>query len=66
MGEIEKDGRVLVIRRIHVTYRLRVADEHREAVEKVHGFHADYCPIARSFRGAIAISTSLEMQPLGE
>jgi organic hydroperoxide reductase OsmC/OhrA len=55
-----------VIRRIHVTYRLRIAEDHRETAEKVHGFHADYCPIARSFRGAIAISTSLEMEPLGE
>ena len=66
MGEIEKDGRVLVIRRIHVTYRLRIADDQRETADKVHGFHADFCPVARSFRGAIAISTSLEMTPLGE
>jgi organic hydroperoxide reductase OsmC/OhrA len=66
VGEIEKDGRVLVIRRIHVTYRLRVADEHRETAEKVHGFHADFCPVARSFKGAIEISTSLVMAPLGE
>ena len=55
-----------MIRRIHVTYRLRIAEDLRGTAEKVHGFHADYCPIARSFRGAIAISTSLEMEPLGE
>lgn len=62
MGEIEKDGKVLVIRRIHVTYRLTgVTDDQYEAVERVHGFHADYCPVARSIRDSIEVSTSYEL-----
>ena len=61
-GEIEKDGKVLIIRRIHVKYHLKVDAEQRETVERVHGFHADYCPVARSIRDAIDISTSLEME----
>lgn len=58
-GEIEKDGRVLVIKRIHVKYLLKVAPEHHETVERVHGFHADYCPVARSIRDSIDITTEL-------
>lgn len=55
------DGRVLVIRRIHVTYRLKgVAEEDHPTVERVHGFHADHCPVARSFRESIAITTEIE------
>ena len=62
MGEIEKDGKVLVIKRIHVTYRLAAAeDADRETIDRVHGFHADYCPVARSIRGSIDVSTSLEL-----
>jgi len=51
---------VLVIRRIHVTYTLRGVDPgRREVVERVHGFHADFCPVARSIGAAIDISTEL-------
>jgi organic hydroperoxide reductase OsmC/OhrA len=61
-GEIEKDGNVLVIRRIHVTYHLKVPPEQRETAERVHGFHARYCPVARTIEGCVEISTSLEME----
>jgi uncharacterized OsmC-like protein len=60
-GEIEKDGNVLVIKRIHVTYHLKTAPENREIVERVLGFHADFCPVARTVRGSIDITTSLEI-----
>lgn len=63
-GEVEKDGRVLVIKRIHVTYNLKVAQEHRDTVQRVHGYHAQYCPVARSIEGSIEISTSLVMEDL--
>ncbi len=60
MGEIEKDGKVLVIKRIHVEYELAgVAEDDREKVDRVLGFHADYCPVARSIRDSIAITTAL-------
>ncbi len=58
---MELDGKVLVIKRIHVTYTLRDVDEaDKPAVERVLGFHADYCPVARSIRDAITITTALE------
>ncbi|MBA0124450.1 OsmC family protein [Haloechinothrix sp. YIM 98757] len=57
-GEIELDGKVLVIKRIHARYRLIVdSDVDTSVVERVHGFHADKCPVARSIRDAITIST---------
>ena len=60
MGEIEKDGKVLVIRRIHMTYDLAgTHDDQRETVERVLGFHADYCPVARSIRDSIEITTEV-------
>ncbi|MDX1449984.1 MAG: OsmC family protein [Acidimicrobiia bacterium] len=61
MGEVEKDGRVLILRRIHVTYHLSgVAEDQKDAVERVHEFHARYCPVARSIEGSIEITTELE------
>ena len=62
MGEIEKDGSVLVIKRIHVIYRLKINSELRETAEKVHGFHADFCPVARSIKGCVDITTELKME----
>jgi uncharacterized OsmC-like protein len=55
---------VLVVRRIHVTYRLKISPEHRETAERVLGFHADFCPVARTIRGCVEISTALEMMDL--
>jgi len=51
-----------VIKRIHVTYHLKVKPELRETAEKVHGFHADFCPVARSIKGCIDITTELQME----
>ena len=59
-GEIELEGKVLVLKRIHVTYTgLTVTDEDAEKVERVLAVHADGCPVARSLKGAIEISTRL-------
>ena len=52
---------MLVIERITVTYRLRgVPEDRREEVERVHGFHARSCPVARSLDGGIDVQTRLE------
>ena len=59
-GEIEKDGSVLVVKRIHVEYELKgVAPEQHETIERVLDFHADKCPVARSISPQIAITTSV-------
>ena len=53
-----------MIKRIHATYTLQVAPEHRDTAQRVHGFHADFCPVARSLKGSIDISTELRMVDL--
>jgi uncharacterized OsmC-like protein len=50
-----------VIRRIHVHYKLSAGGADPEIVEKVHSLHADRCPVARSIRDSIDISTSYEL-----
>jgi len=61
---VEKDEDVLIIKRIYVTYHLKLATDQRETAERVHGFHVRFCPVARSIGDCIAISTSLEMEEL--
>lgn len=51
---------MLVLKRIHVTYTgLQVGEQDREKVERVLRVHADACPVARSIRGAIEVTTAL-------
>jgi uncharacterized OsmC-like protein len=61
-GEVELSDGVLVLRRIHVRYRIE-ADRHTDLdqVERVHGFHRARCPVARSIGGAVDITTSYEV-----
>ena len=54
----------MVIKRIHVPYHLKLNPEQRETAEKVHSFHADYCPVARTMKGCVDISTDLKMENL--
>ena len=61
VGEVEAEKKVLILRRIHVTYRLRAPASQREVVERVHGFHARFCPVYRSLTPAIDITTRLEL-----
>lgn len=47
-----------MLKRIHVRYLLTVGSGVDLAVvERVHGFHAGKCPVARSIGDAIAITT---------
>jgi len=55
---------VLVIKRIHVTYHLKLKPDQRETAERVHGFHAEKCPVARTIKGCVDISTELVMEDL--
>ena len=51
---------MLVIRRIHVKYHLTCDPAQREMATRVLGFHADFCPVALTLKGCIAITTELE------
>jgi uncharacterized OsmC-like protein len=65
VGEVELDGKILVIKRIHVAYMLRGAgdadEETRAKIDRSHARHAEFCPVARSIRDSIEITTSLEL-----
>lgn len=63
-GEIEKEGRVLVVKRIHVDYHLKLAPENREAALRTHELHADSCPVARTLKGCVQITTQLMMEDI--
>jgi uncharacterized OsmC-like protein len=53
---------VLVIRRIRVRYRLTLRADQREAAERAHAAHQARCPVARTLRGAVEITTALELE----
>lgn len=50
---------MLVLRRIHLRLELRAPPEQRPVAERVHGIYADSCPLYRSLRAAIAITSEL-------
>lgn len=52
---------MLVLRRIHVRYRLQAPRDQWETAQRVHGFHADFCPMYLSVKGSIAVTTELEL-----
>jgi uncharacterized OsmC-like protein len=56
---------VLVVRRIQVTYRLVADEAQRATVERVLGFHADRCPVARTIGGCVDLTTTVELLPEG-
>ena len=59
-GEVELEGKVLVLKRIEVTYSgLSVQDDERDKVDRVVAVHAEGCPVARSLKGAVEITTRL-------
>ena len=59
VGEVELEDNVLVIRRIHVVLQLMAPESHREIANRVHGFFADRCPVYRTLKPAISITTEL-------
>ncbi len=64
VGEVELEDNVLVIRRIHVILKLKTEESHRETADRVHGFFADRCPVYRTLKPAIAMTTELVFEEL--
>jgi uncharacterized OsmC-like protein len=54
---------VLIIRRIHTKLTLKADQAHWETAQRVHGFFADKCPVYRSLKNAIALTTELILEP---
>lgn len=62
-GEVELDGKVMILKRIHVRYLLKADPANREAIDRVLEHHVANCPVARSLMPSIEITTSLELIP---
>jgi uncharacterized OsmC-like protein len=60
VGEVETEGKVLVVKRIRQVFHLTADEKDRDTIERVLGVYADYCPVARSIKGSIEISSELE------
>jgi uncharacterized OsmC-like protein len=63
VGEIEVESKVLVIKRIKQTFHLTADEGERETIERVLGVYADSCPVARSVKGSIEITSELDFTP---
>jgi uncharacterized OsmC-like protein len=64
VGEVELDDGVLVIRRVHVVLKLKAEETQRETAYRVYGFFADRCPVYRTLKPAITITTELLFEAL--
>lgn len=63
IGEVEAEGKVLVIKRIKQVFRLTASEDDRQKIERVLGVYADSCPVARSLKGSIEITSELDFTP---
>ena len=61
VGEIEVENKVLVIKRIRQVFHLTAKEQDREKIERVLGIYADGCPVARSVKDSIEISSELDL-----
>ena len=58
---METEGKVLVVKRIRQLFHLTADAEDRDTIERVLEVYADSCPVARSIKGSIEISSELEL-----
>jgi uncharacterized OsmC-like protein len=63
VGEIETENKVLVVKRIKQTFHLTADEREREKIERVLRIYANFCPVARSVKGSIEISSELDLTP---
>jgi uncharacterized OsmC-like protein len=59
-GVLRPRQQVLVIERIVVTHRVKLAPEHHEAARRAHEFYHRGCPVSQSIGAAIDIDSILE------
>lgn len=63
VGEVENEGGTLVLKRIHVTYRVKLpADANRDSVRRAFEAHPKKCPVYRSIGAAVDITLELELE----
>ncbi len=52
---------MLVVKRIKQIFHLTAEEEDRETIERVVDVYADGCPVARSIRDSIEITSELDL-----
>jgi uncharacterized OsmC-like protein len=63
-GEVETaDDGVLIIKRIHVVHTLKAAQADQPTAERVHALYAGHCPLYRSVKDAITVTSELSFVP---
>lgn len=50
-----------MVKRIRQSFRLSAGEDDRETIERVLSVYADSCPVARSIRDSIEITSELEL-----
>jgi uncharacterized OsmC-like protein len=63
-GDIELEDGILVLRRIRVVIHLQADESERAAAERVAATYERQCPIYRSIRSAVDISSELDFVPV--
>ena len=63
MGEVETENKVLVVKRIRQTFHLTASEQDREKIERVLRVYEDGCPVARSIKNSIEITSELDLSP---
>lgn len=64
VGEVEDEEGTLVLKRIHVTYRVKLPPEaDRDSVQRAFEQHPAKCPVYRSISEAVDITLDLELEP---
>ncbi len=58
-GKVGKEEGVLVIRHIHVKYRLQAAGHDEAKVRRAYALHPMRCPVYRTLHRCIEITTEL-------
>jgi uncharacterized OsmC-like protein len=61
VGEVETEDKVLVVKRIKQTFHLAADEKDRETIERVVDIYADSCPVARSIKDSIEITSELAL-----
>ncbi len=62
VGINEMRGKVPVLTRVEVHYRLRIPAAAREAVDRALASHGDKCPTAASLKGAVEVTWTAEIE----
>jgi uncharacterized OsmC-like protein len=61
VGEIETEKKVLVVKRIEQIFHLNAEEKDREKIQWVLNVYADSCPVARSIKDSIEITSELDL-----